>query len=206
MRFMAVSSEPISVWVVVVVPARTESARAVSVSNRLDPFAPKASGPSMFTATLTSLPIVRCTVPVTPTKVPASSYAFEPLTTPPKTGRPRYAEFAPSRRLPRSCSISAASASRAAGLWVRVLTLRIARSLTRRTWSSIEVSVRSAWPSRPRPSSALREYCVSSASDARIRIAAVVLVGESDGRLRIRPVESCSWLLASRLSPVWRDR
>ena len=45
----------------------------------------------------------------------------------------------------------------------------------------------------------------TSAIDERIRIAEVVSVGESDGRLSTRPVDICSCSLASRDSPVWSD-
>ena len=86
----AVSSVASSVCVVAIVPARTESARAVRLSNRLAPCGPKASGPSTLTATLTSLPIVRCTVAghadegAVRRRTPPSR-----STMPPKTGRPR---------------------------------------------------------------------------------------------------------------------
>ena len=52
------------------------------------------------------------------------------------------------------------------------------------------------------PSSALRAYCCWLRSEERIRIAVVAPVGSSEGRLMIRPVESCSWALASRPRPV----
>ena len=64
---------------------------------------------------------------------------------------------------------------------------------------------RSAWSRRGRasstPSSALREYCASAARSARSRMASLVPVGESEGRLMIRPVDSFSWLVERRPRP-----
>ena len=65
-------------------------------------------------------------------------------------------------------------------------------------------SVVSIWFSQPRPSSALRAYCCWSEREERSRIAEVAPDGSSEGRLMIRPVESCSWMCESRPSPVCR--
>ena len=67
------------------------------------------------------------------------------------------------------------------------------------------VSAVSVWPSQPRPSSALRAYCFWSEIDERIRIDAMVSLGESDGRLRTRPVETCSWMAASLARLDWSE-
>ncbi len=72
-----------------------------------------------------------------------------------------------------------------------------ARSRARRTSELTPVSAVSVWPSQPRPSSALRAYCFWSEIDERIRIDDMVSLGESDGRFRTRPVETCSWIAAS---------
>ena len=83
------------------------------------------------------------------------------------------------------------------------------RSRARRTSSSIEVIVESAWLSQLTPSSTLREYWAPAARSARSRMASLVPVGESEGRLMFRPVDSFSWLVESRPRPSWseaRDR
>lgn len=62
----------------------------------------------------------------------------------------------------------------------------------------------SALPSQDAPSWALAEYWVLAASAARSLMASLVPVGESEGRLMLRPVDIFSWLLASRLIPSCR--
>ena len=75
------------------------------------------------------------------------------------------------------------------------------RSRARPDLSSIEVIVESAWSSQLTPSSTLREYCAPAARSARSLIASLVPVGESDGRLMFRPVDSFSWAVESRPRP-----
>ena len=110
--------------------------------------------------------------------------------------------LAPASRLSRIWSTSMASASRTCTEELVAFAPWIAMSLARRSWPSWDCSSVSMVPSQPRPSWALRLYCACSAIEARIRIAEVVSVGESEGRLSTRPVLSCSWVLASRESPV----
>ncbi len=64
------------------------------------------------------------------------------------------------------------------------------------------VSVLSVRPSQARPSEALREYCALAASCSRRRMAVLVPVGESDGRLIRRPVDSSSCDRATRAALV----
>jgi hypothetical protein len=92
----------------------------------------------------------------------------------------------------RIWSTSVASASRAfwseppvLAPWSAISRARPTRSVTlNRVWSTRA--------SRPRPSEAFRPYCSVALSEARSRIALVVSVGESEGRLIFLPVDSCS--------------
>ena len=97
---------------------------------------------------------------------------------------------------------SAAIAVRASGPLEPVEAPWTTRSRARRTLSTIVVRVASVWPRKLRPSEALRACWLSRASWARSRIASLVPVGESEGRLMSRPVEICSWLRARRAIPV----
>ena len=78
-----------------------------------------------------------------------------------------------------------------------------ASTRARSTWETMPWMVLSMVLSQARPSSALREYCAWSASDDRTRIAVTVSAGESEGRLSLRPVLSCSWTPAILLRPPW---
>ena len=105
----------------------------------------------------------------------------------------------------RSWSTVVASASRAAWPIAPLLAPWRPRSRASRSWSVAEEMVASVRPSQATPSWALRWYCWVAASESRSRIAVVVPVGESEGRLITLPVESCSCSFDIRFRPACRE-
>jgi hypothetical protein len=103
----------------------------------------------------------------------------------------------------RSWSTSAASACRAATDVLPLLAPCRPSSRARRTDADMPLSAVSTVAIQPRPFSALRANCSCCCTAPRSRIAVAASVGESEGRLTIRPVESCSCTRARRDRLDW---
>jgi len=101
----------------------------------------------------------------------------------------------------RICFSSVANACRDSGVVLPVEAPWSTRSRALRVRSSMSVSVVSTVPIQRRASCPLRAYWSLAASRSRSCIAWLVPLGESEGRLISRPVETRSWACAIR--PIW---
>src|SRR6478736_9533153 len=116
---------------------------------------------------------------------------------------PAYCVLPSCLRPSRIWSTSLAMASRES--WgMAALPAWTASCRTRSTMSYACVTAVSAVLSHDSPSSMLRPYCVARAFSARSCMALTVSTGESEGRLSLRPEDSCSWVRWRRVRLVCR--
>src|SRR6478672_10339385 len=211
---VAVSRLPISLLSATLPAAVSGLRSAVEMRSRIPATGlPAASRPLLSSVVNASLPTaltltvpepgsaetLRFTRPSLPTYTPSWSKAtVVPSMVPAKSGFPPYCVLPSWMRPWRSWSTSSANALRSSTPTAPLMPERVSsrtRSIIEPAW----VSALSAFPSRARPSSMLRVYCWVCCFSARTRMALTVSTGESEGRLRRRPEDSCSWVRCRRV-------